>query len=86
MPTPRIPERTFTHEHEAEARTRVPHGVRVLLAALLWMTLGGLLYATGLREPVRPLLLWGGALPLSWGMMRGVVALWLLVNAARRGN
>lgn len=60
--------------------------LRELLAAALWSLLGGYLYAAGLHEPVRPLLLWGGALPLTWGLTRAVIGLWHLLTAGRRGS
>ncbi len=56
------------------------------VAGALWIVLGGFLYALGAREPVRPMLLWGGALPLAWGMTRWVIAAWWAVTAARRGS
>ena len=75
----------------AAARARTMHpshktALRELLAAALWIVLGAFLYATGLREPARDMLLWGGALPISWGLTRGVFAIWHLVRASRRGS
>lgn len=61
-------------------------GLRELLAAALWSLLGGYLHAAGLSDPVRSLLLWGGALPLTWGLTRAVIGLWHLFNAGRRGS
>lgn len=61
-------------------------GVRELVAAALWTALGGWLFAAGLQAPVRPLLLWGGALPITWGLTRAVIGLWHLISAARRGS
>jgi len=57
-----------------------------LLAAALWLTLGGYLFGAGLQAPVRAQLLWGGALPITWGLTRAVFGLWHLFIAGRRGS
>ncbi len=61
-------------------------GLREMLTATLWCALGGWIFATGLQASPRPLLLWGGALPITWGITRAVIGLWHLVNAGRRGS
>lgn len=73
---------TAPRAHARLVRRALLEGV----AGALWIVLGGFLYALGAREPVRPMLLWGGALPLAWGMTRWVIAAWWAVTAARRGS
>ena len=86
MPGPSAARRPLEVARSATMHPSFHSALRELLAAALWIVLGGSLYATGLREPLRPMLLWGGALPISWGMTRAVFALWHLVRASRRGS
>ena len=86
MPGPTVVRRPLAAVPSAVMHPSYRSAFRELLAAALWIALGASLYATGIREPVRAMLLWGGALPISWGMTRAVFALWHLVRASRRGS
>lgn len=86
MTFPAAVRRPLAAVHAVTMHPSFRSALRELLAAALWIALGASLFATGLREPVRPMLLWGGALPISWGMTRAVFALWHLLRASRRGN
>jgi len=81
------PTRSAAYAAPAQRRyASITSGLREMLTATLWCALGGWIFAMGLQSPARPILLWGGALPITWGITRGVIGLWHLVNAGRRGS
>ncbi len=86
MTGPTSSNRTIPNAPAASVSSPAAQALRESFACVLWIALGGFLYAAGLLEPERASLLWGGALSLTWGMTRGVFALGLFFSAARRGS